>query len=113
MNDDTKARLEAIQNDAIEHAIEEMEMSCNFSLDDHDSRATRFQLTKMASQSIGVAAKIEAFFAARERSPGFNGSPNSKYDADKAAQAIADKAEARLQARSGNVREFKRKIAGS
>lgn len=59
--------LERIQNLAIDHAIEEIDMAHQNSLNDKDERGDRFFLTKMGEKSLGVACKIENFIALKER----------------------------------------------
>lgn len=70
MDDDQKSELQRIQNMAVNNAIEEMSEAGKLTLKTKEHRGDRFWLTKMASQSFSVAARIEQFVMLKQREGG-------------------------------------------
>lgn len=67
MNDEQKAELQRIQDMAVNNAIEEMSEAGSLTLATKDERGDRFWLTKMASQSLALAARVEAYVMLKQR----------------------------------------------
>ncbi len=67
MTDEQKAELQRIQDMAVNHAIEEMSEAGALTLATKDDRGDRFWLTKMASQSLALAARVEAYVMLKQR----------------------------------------------
>ena len=70
MNDEQKAELQRIQDMAVNNAIEEMSEAGTLTLATKDERGDRFWLTKMASQSLALAARVEAYVMLKQRESG-------------------------------------------
>lgn len=81
ISEDRLKQLEALQEYAIDHAVEEMDEARKLGLGDKDSRGDRAWLTKMCDKSLGVAVRVEQFIALHSRK-GFEPSdPNAEEKA--------------------------------
>ena len=67
MTKDQEEELRRIQEMAVTHAIEEMDESNKLGLASKDDRGDRYWYAKMATQSLQVAARIEAFIMLKHR----------------------------------------------
>jgi len=74
---DQERTLREIQDQAVTHAIEEMHAAAELGLEEKKDRGDRFWLTKMATQSLTLAAKVEGFIMLRSRE---NGAPTAEED---------------------------------
>lgn len=84
--------LRAMQETAIEHAIEEMQAAHKLDLATKTSRGDRGWLTGMAAKSVGVAVKIEQFFQLRaQRAPA---DPDAE---DRETEAMVKRASAEVE----------------
>jgi hypothetical protein len=92
MERDRIAELRAVQDMAIDHAIEEMQAAHELGLESKTSRGDRGWLTGMAAKSIGVACKIEQFVVLRSTGNGGN-DPDAE---DAATVALIQKANAEV-----------------
>lgn len=90
MNKDQENELRRVQDMAVNHAIEEMDAAGVLSLKTKEQRGDRFWLAKMATQSLTVASRIEAFIMLRNRE-GIGG-PESDEDEDKAINRMVSRA---------------------
>lgn len=70
MKPEQEQELRAIQDQAVTHAIEEMNAASELGLTTKEARGDRFWLTKMATQSITLAAKVEGFILLKSREGG-------------------------------------------
>lgn len=85
-----EAQLRAIQDQALDHAVEEMTAAGERTLETKEDRGDRSWLTGMASKSLSVAVKIEQFIALRERlNPSGHETPE---DEKKAADRLISRA---------------------
>jgi hypothetical protein len=64
---DTERQLREIQDQALANAVEEMQAAAELGLEEKQARGDRFWLTKMATQSLTLAGKIEGFIMLRSR----------------------------------------------
>jgi hypothetical protein len=70
MNTEQEQTLREVQDQAVTHAIEEMHAAAELGLESKETRGDRFWLTKMATQSLTLAAKVEGFIMLRSREKG-------------------------------------------
>jgi hypothetical protein len=62
-----ESELKRIQDMAVNHAIDEMDATSELTLATKEERGDRHWLTKMATQSLTVAARIESFIMLKNR----------------------------------------------
>ena len=74
-------KLRAIQDKAVDHAIEELNAADELGIESREDRGDRYFLTKMAKESLTVAAKIEGFIMLRTREGRFNLDPDEEKEA--------------------------------
>lgn len=67
MKPEQEQELRAIQDQAVTHAIEEMNTAAELGLKEQKDRGDRYWLTKMATQSLTLAAKVEGFIMLKSR----------------------------------------------
>lgn len=89
IDSERETKLREVQDMAVDHAIEEMTAAADLSLNTKEERGDRFWLTKMAGQSLTVAAKIESFIMLRN-AKSFDNMPDE--DDDAAADRMIKKA---------------------
>ena len=104
MNPEKLARLQEVQEMAIDHAIEEMEAAHDLTLATKEERGDRSWLTGMAAKSLAVVARIEQYIALKERPGGANGSANTGADPDEQEAAFVKRAEAQLNKIMGRTK---------
>jgi hypothetical protein len=78
---DQEEKLRAIQDKAVDHAIEELNAADELGIESREDRGDRYFLTKMAKESLTVAAKIEGFIMLRTREGRFNLDPDEEKEA--------------------------------
>lgn len=93
-------KLRAVQETAINHAIQEMEAAAALTLETKQERGDRGWLTGMAAKSLGVATRIEQFLVLRGSKPG---------DAD---EAEAAEARALVREAKSEVSAIMRRVKG-
>jgi hypothetical protein len=92
MDSERLDKLRAIQDMAVDHAIEEMQAAHELTLETKTERGDRGWLTGMAAKSVGVACKIEQFIVLRT-----TGNGGTDPDAEDAAtNALIEKANAEV-----------------
>jgi hypothetical protein len=67
LDPDHERELRVIQDQAVANAIEEMTAAGQLTIATQEDRGDRFWLTKMATQSMTIAAKIEGYIMLRSR----------------------------------------------
>lgn len=87
MSKEQEESLRAIQDKAVDHAVEEMNAAAELSIVTKEDRGDRFWLTKMAEKSLSVAAKVETFIILRTREGRFN--PNEDDEKEAVDRMIA------------------------
>ena len=83
MDAEREQKLRAVQDMAIDNAVEEMEAAHEKSLQTKGDRGDRGWLTGMAAKSMGVAVRIEQFLMLRSRGAIYTGD-----DAEAEAAAV-------------------------
>jgi hypothetical protein len=78
---DQEEKLRAIQDKAVDHAIEELNAADELGIESREDRGDRYFLTKMAKESLTVAAKVEGFIMLRTREGRFNLDPDEEKEA--------------------------------
>ena len=81
MSKEQEEQLRAIQDKAVDHAVEEMNAASLLGIESKEDRGDRFWLTKMAEKSLTVAAKVEGFILLRTREGRFNPDAEDENDA--------------------------------
>lgn len=79
--------LRAIQDMAVDHAIEEMNASSELGVESREDRGDRYFLTKMSKESLTVAAKVEGYIMLRNRPDG-RWNPNEDDEREAVARMI-------------------------
>lgn len=108
LSEEMRERLESVQETALDHFFEEMSETQKLTIATKEDRGDRYWLTKMAKQSMSVAAAIEQFLILKARTGGI--SVTSNTDPDKEAERFARKAQQSLEKRGANVAEFRKRI---
>jgi hypothetical protein len=94
---DQEQTLREIQDQAVTHAIEEMNAAAQLGLKEKEDRGDRFWLTKMATQSLTLAAKVEGFIMLRSREKGAP-SPEDEETEARATDKLIKKARGEVAA---------------
>lgn len=81
MSKEQEDKLRAIQDKAVDHAIEELNAADDLGIASREDRGDRYFLTKMAKESLTVAAKVEGFVMLRTREGRFNPDPEEENEA--------------------------------
>lgn len=89
-------RLKQIQDQAIDHAIEEMDAASTLTLKTKEERGDRAWLTGMCSKSLSVAYRVQQFLEVCERGDlGFD--HREEEEQERAAAEFVKRAEAQMR----------------
>ena len=89
MTPEQEAKLRAMQDTAIDRAIEENEAAHQLGLQTKTDRGDRGWLTGMAIKSVGLAVKVEQFFQLKAQRP-MDPDADDKATEDMVARASAE-----------------------
>lgn len=103
---DHERELRVIQDQAVANAIEEMTTAGEITLQTEKERGDRFWLTKMATQSMTIAAKIEGYIMLRSRPA--SSEPPDPEEEDRAVDRMIKQARGEVAAVLERVRKGNR-----
>jgi len=98
INPDHERELRIIQDQAVANCIEEMTAAGDLSLQSKEERGDRFWLTKMATQSMTIAAKIEGYIMLRARATCGNGNDDDEDGQERAVDRMIKQARGEVTA---------------
>lgn len=106
LDPDHERELRVIQDQAVANAIQEMTAAGELTLETDKQRGDRFWLTKMATQSMTIAAKIEGYIMLRTR-PASTEQPDDE-DQERAVDRMIKQARGEVTAIIERVRKGNR-----